>query len=194
MPTNLYGPNDNFHLERSHVLPAMIRKIHLSKCLMENNWEAIEKDLNDRPVEEVTGKSSHEEIVAILKKYGVTANNVELWGTGQPMREFLWSEEMADACVFVMEQVDFDDLKGDDKEVRNCHINIGTGKEISIKDLALLIQKTIDYKGIITFDSSKPDGTMRKLTDVSKLNALGWKHKVEVEEGVERMYEWYVGK
>jgi GDP-L-fucose synthase len=193
MPTNLYGPNDNFHLERSHVLPAMIRKIHLAKCLIENNWEAIEKDLNDRPVEEVTGTNSHNEIVAILKKYGVTANNVELWGTGQPMREFLWSEEMADACVFVMEQVDFDDLKGDDKEVRNCHINIGTGKEISIKDLALLIQKTIDYKGTITFDDSKPDGTMRKLTDVSKLNTLGWQHKVEVEEGVERMYEWYLG-
>ena len=191
MPTNLYGPNDNFHLEKSHVLPAMIRKIHLAKCLMENNWEAIEKDLNDRPVEEVTGQNSHDEIVAILKKYGVTASEVELWGTGKPMREFLWSEEMADACVFVMEQVDFDDLKGTDKEVRNCHINIGTGKEISIKDLAMLIKDNVQYNGNITFDASKPDGTMRKLTDVSKLNALGWKHKVEVEEGVMRMYEWY---
>ena len=191
MPTNLYGPNDNFHLERSHVLPAMVRKIHLAKCLMENNWAAIEKDLNDRPVEEVTGNNSHEEIVSILKKYGVTADKVELWGTGQPMREFLWSEEMADACVYVMEQVDFDDLKGDNKEVRNCHINIGTGKEISIKDLAMLIKDTVDYKGVITFDSSKPDGTMRKLTDVSKLNALGWRHEVEIEEGVKRMYEWY---
>ncbi len=194
MPTNLYGPNDNFDLERSHVLPAMIRKIHLAKCLMENDWAGIEKDLNDRPVEEVTGKSGQDDMVAILKKYGVTASNVELWGTGQPMREFLWSEEMADACVFVMEQVDFDDLKGNDKEVRNCHINIGTGKEISIKNLALLIQRTVDYKGSITFDSSKPDGTMRKLTDVSKLNALGWQHRVEVEEGVGRMYEWYVGE
>ena len=193
MPTNLYGPNDNFDLERSHVLPAMIRKIHLAKCLMENDWAGIEKDLNDRPVEEVTGKSGQDDMVAILKKYGVTASNVELWGTGQPMREFLWSEEMADACVFVMEQVDFDDLKGNDKEVRNCHINIGTGKEISIRDLALLIQQAIDYKGAITFDASKPDGTMRKLTDVSKLNALGWQHKVEVEEGVGRMYEWYRG-
>ena len=193
MPTNLYGPNDNFDLERSHVLPAMIRKIHLAKCLMENDWAAIKKDLNDRPVEEVTGDSGQDDMVAILKKYGVTANNVELWGTGQPMREFLWSEEMADACVFVMEQVDFDDLKGNEKEVRNCHINIGTGKEISIKDLALLIKDTIGYKGSITFDASKPDGTMRKLTDVSKLNALGWQHKVEVEEGVGRMYEWYRG-
>ncbi len=191
MPTNLYGPNDNFHLERSHVLPAMIRKIHLAKCLMESNWEAIEKDLNERPVEEVTGSNSQEEIKDVLKKHGVTADKVELWGTGKPMREFLWSEEMADACVFVMEKVDFEDLKGDSKEVRNCHINIGTGKEISIADLSKLIQNTVGYKGEITFDSSKPDGTMRKLTDVSKLNALGWKHKVDMEEGVKRMYEWY---
>lgn len=191
MPTNLYGPNDNFHLERSHVLPAMIRKIHLAKCLMDNDWEAIEKDLNDRPVEEMTGSNSHEEIMTILEKYGITANKVELWGTGNPMREFLWSEEMADACVFVMENVDFDDLKGDNKEIRNCHINIGTGKEISINNLAMLIKDVVGYKGSITFDSSKPDGTMRKLTDVSKLNTLGWKHSVEVEEGVKRMYEWY---
>ncbi len=191
MPTNLYGPNDNFHLERSHVLPAMVRKIHLAKCLMENNWEALEKDLNDRPVEEVTGMSSHEEIATVLKKYGVTAEKVELWGTGKPMREFLWSEEMADACVFVMEKVDFNDLKGDAKEVRNCHINIGTGKEISIADLASLIKSTVGYNGVFNFDSTKPDGTMRKLTDVSKLNALGWNHKVDIEEGVKRMYGWY---
>ena len=193
MPTNLYGPNDNFNLERSHVLPAMIRKIHLAKFLMENNWEAIEKDLNDRPVEDVTGNNSHDEIVNVLKKHGVTANKVELWGTGKPMREFLWSEEMADACVYVMEQVDFEDLKGHNKEIRNCHINIGTGKEISIAELSELIQQTVHFKGEIVFDSSKPDGTMRKLTDVSKLNALGWKHKVEIEEGVRRMYEWYKG-
>ena len=192
MPTNLYGPNDNFHLERSHVLPAMIRKIHLAKCLMEGDWVAIEKDLNERPVEGVTGKSSHEEIISVLKKHGVTADKVELWGTGKPMREFLWSEEMADACVFVMEKVNFEDLKGDSKEVRNCHINIGTGNEVSIADLSALIKCTVGYKGAITFDASKPDGTMRKLTDVSKLNNLGWMHQVEVEEGVKRLYEWYV--
>ncbi len=149
--------------------------------------------MNDRPVEEVTGDNSRDEIVTVLKKYGVTANEVELWGTGQPMREFLWSEEMADACVFVMEKVDFSDLKGSDKEVRNCHINIGTGKEISIKGLAMLLKETVAYSGAITFDATKPDGTMRKLTDVSKLNALGWKHQVEIEEGVRRMYEWYLG-
>ena len=191
MPTNLYGPNDNFHLEKSHVLPAMIRKIHLAKCLLDNNWAAIEKDLNARPVENVTGNSSHTQIEEILKKYGILAHEVQLWGTGKPLREFLWSEEMADACVFVMEQVNFDDLKGTHKEVRNCHINIGTGKEISIHNLAMLIKERVGYKGTITFDATKPDGTMRKLTDVSKLNALGWKHTVEVEEGVERLYNWY---
>ncbi len=192
MPTNLYGPNDNFHLERSHVLPAMIRKIHLAKCLMNNDWDAIEKDLNERPVEEVSGDSSHDEIERVLKKHGVTAEKVALWGTGRPMREFLWSEEMADACVFVMEKVNFEELKGDSKEVHNCHINIGTGNEVSIADLSAIIKCTVGYKGAITFDASKPDGTMRKLTDVSKLNDLGWTHQVEVEEGVKRLYEWYV--
>ena len=192
MPTNLYGPNDNFDLEKSHVLPAMIRKIHLGKSLMENNWDAIRKDLNKRPVENISGQNSEEEIIAILKKYGIGANKIELWGTGKPMREFLWSEEMADACVFIMENVDFPDLSKGKKEVRNCHINIGTGKEISIANLSGLIQQVVNYTGNIVFDSSKPDGTMRKLTDVSKLNSLGWKHKIEIEDGVKQMYRWYI--
>ena len=192
MPTNLYGPNDNFDLERSHVLPAMIRKIHLGKCLHQNDWEALRKDLNRRPVERVSGENTEEEILAVLKKYGVTAANVELWGTGTPLREFLWSEEMADASVYIMEHVNFSDLKGVASEVRNCHINIGTGKEISIGDLARLIVKTVGYGGTLSFDSSKPDGTMRKLTDVSKLHRLGWRHKIEIDEGVKRMYEWYL--
>lgn len=193
MPTNLYGPNDNFDLERSHVLPAMIRKIHLGKCLHENNWDAIRKDLNQRPVEGVNGESAKEAILAILNKYGIMDSEVKLWGTGKPLREFLWSEEMADASVYIMEHVDFADLKGSGPEFRNCHINIGTGKEISIGDLARLIVKETDYKGDLSFDSSKPDGTMRKLTDVSKLHRLGWQHKVEIEEGVKRMYQWYLG-
>ena len=193
MPTNLYGPNDNFDLERSHVLPAMIRKIHLGKCLHENNWDAIRKDLNQRPVEGVNGESEKEAILAILNKYGIMDSEVKLWGTGKPLREFLWSEEMADASVYIMEHVDFADLKGTGPEYRNCHINIGTGKEISIGDLARLIVKETDYKGDLSFDSSKPDGTMRKLTDVSKLHRLGWQHKVEIEEGVKRMYQWYLG-
>ena len=184
MPTNLYGPHDNFDLERSHVLPAMIRKIHLAHCLKEGNWEAVLKDLNLRPVEGVNGQYSQEEILHILKKYGISESGVELWGTGTPLREFLWSEEMADASVFIMEQVDFKDARS--------HINIGTGKEITIKALAELIMKTVGYTGKLTFNSSKPDGTMRKLTDPSKLHALGWHHRIEIEEGVQRMYEWYL--
>ena len=195
MPTNLYGPNDNFDLERSHVLPAMIRKIHLAHCLKQGDWDAICKDLNQRPVEGIDGNSSKEDILAILAKYGISNSEVKLWGTGTPLREFLWSEEMADASVFVMEHVDFKDTyKQGDKDIRNCHINIGTGKEISIRELAELIVSTVGYQGQLTFDSTKPDGTMRKLTDPSKLHALGWHHKVEIEEGVQRMYNWYLGR
>ena len=193
MPTNLYGPNDNFDLERSHVLPAMIRKIHLAHCLKEGNWEAVRKDMNQRPVEGVNGDSSKEDILAILKKYGISETEVTLWGTGTPLREFLWSEEMADASVFVLEHVDFKDTyKEGSKDIRNCHINIGTGKEITIRQLAERIVETVGYQGKLTFDSSKPDGTMRKLTDPSKLHSLGWHHKIEIEEGVQRMYEWYL--
>ena len=193
MPTNLYGPNDNFHLENSHVLPAMLRKIYLAKCLNENNWEAVRKDLNLRPVEGVCGQNTNEEILNILDKFGITPQAVTLWGTGSPMREFLWSEEMADASVFVMEHVDFKDTyKEGSKDIRNCHINIGTGKEITIRQLAEQIVETVGYQGKLTFDSSKPDGTMRKLTDPSKLHALGWHHKIEIEEGVRKMYEWYL--
>ena len=194
MPTNLYGPNDNFDLEKSHVLPAMIRKIFLSKCLMDNNIDLLKKDFNKRPVEGINGEHSLEEIKAILSKYGVYENRVELWGTGKPMREFLWSEDMADACIYVMQNVDFKDLIEDKKEIRNTHINIGTGSDITIKDLSSLIARIIDYKGSISFDSSKPDGTMKKLTDPSKLNGLGWKHQVEIEEGIEKMHKWYVNE
>ena len=193
MPTNLYGPNDNFDLERSHVLPAMIRKIHLAHCLKEGDWEAVRKDMNQRPVEGVNGDSPKADILNILRKYGISETEVTLWGTGTPLREFLWSEEMADASVFVMEHVNFKDTyKEGDKDIRNCHINIGTGKEITIRQLAERIVETVGYQGKLTFDSSKPDGTMRKLTDPSKLHSLGWHHKIEIEEGVRRMYEWYL--
>ena len=262
MPTNLYGPNDNFHLENSHVLPAMIRKIHLGKCLNEGDWDAVRKDMNLRPVEgidgshtdeeilsilkkygitgqEVTlwgtgkplreflwseemadasclnegdwdavrkdmnlrpvegidGSHTDEEILSILKKYGITGQEVTLWGTGKPLREFLWSEEMADASVYIMEHVDFKDTyAAGSKDIRNCHINIGTGKEITIAQLADKIVKEVGYQGKLTFDATKPDGTMRKMTDVSKLHRLGWQHKIDIEEGVHRMYQWYLSK
>jgi len=207
MPTNLYGPNDNYDLEKSHVLPALIRKIHLGKCLEKNNFDAIRKDMNKRPVEGTDGSASQTQILEILSKYGInyvensSAGNskelnvsVEIWGSGSPLREFLWSEELADACVFLVENVDFKDLADfGQKEIRNTHINIGTGKEISIKDLAFLIKEKIGFKGNFYFNTSKPDGTMRKLTDVSKLHSLGWHHKIEINEGIERMYNWYLG-
>ncbi len=193
MPTNLYGPNDNFHLENSHVLPAMIRKIHLAKCLNEGNWDAVRKDITLRPVEGVDGDCTEAEISEKLAKFGITPEAVTLWGTGKPLREFLWSEEMADASVHVLLHVDFKDTYNpDDKEIRNCHINVGTGKELTIKECAEKIVREIGFKGDLRWDSSKPDGTMKKLTDVTKLHQLGWHHKVEIDEGIHRLYAWYL--
>jgi GDP-L-fucose synthase len=193
MPTNLYGPNDNFHLENSHVLPAMIRKIYLAKCLNEGNWDAVRKDIDLRPVEGVNGSCTDEEILAKLAKFGITPEAVTLWGTGKPLREFLWSEEMADASVHVLLNVDFKDTyAAGAKEIRNCHINVGTGKELSIREVAEKIMAEIGFKGELRWDASKPDGTLRKLTDVTKLHNLGWHHKVEIDEGIHRLYEWYL--
>jgi GDP-L-fucose synthase len=194
MPTNLYGPNDNFDLEKSHVLPALLRKVYLSKNLMNDDWEAIRKDLNKLPVKGVNGNDSKEAMQEKLNKYGIKKESVEIWGSGKPMREFLWSEEMADACVYVMEKVNFDDLKPQGTEIRNTHINIGTGKEVSIRRLAEIIAGTVGYKGAFVFNADKPDGTMRKLTGPAKLHQLGWRHRIEVEEGVEKLYQWYLNK
>ena len=192
MPTNLYGPNDNFDLVRSHVLPAMIRKMYLAKLRMENDREAIRRDLDRRPVDDIDGKANDEVIDAMSEKYGICNGHLNLWGSGKPIREFLWSEDMADASVYVMENIDFEQLKGDNPEVRNCHINIGSGKEVTIAQLADIIKRTIGYEGEIRWDATKPDGTMRKLTDVSKLHSLGWHHKMEIEDGVAALYKWYL--
>ena len=207
MPTNLYGPNDNFDLEKSHVLPALIRKMHLGKALEQNDWDSLKADLNKLPIEGVDGNASENAILSILKKYGVSSSalgggqegnsvQVEIWGSGKPMREFLWSEDMADACVFIMENRDFSDVtpsavEGARPEIRNTHINIGTGEDISIYDLAHLIKDTVGFKGELYFNSDKPDGTMKKLTDVSKLNALGWNFDVTLNQGIEDIYSWY---
>ena len=221
MPTNLYGPNDNFHLENSHVMPAMMRKVYLAKLIHEGAWDKIAIDLNKRPVEGVTGTSSKDEILKVLAKYGISDNKVVLWGTGTPLREFLWSEEMADACVHILINVDFKDVIGIEKyssvhygtaadgvvdrdhtsgrggaipslgEIRNCHINVGTGKELTIRQLSELVVKAVGFEGEVEFDASKPDGTMRKMIDVSKLHRLGWHHKIEIEEGVQKLFDWY---
>ena len=193
MPTNLYGPNDNFHLENSHVLPAMIRKIHLAKSLNEEDWDSVRKDIGLRPIEGVNEYNTEAEILSKLAKYGITPSSVTLWGTGTPKREFLWSEDMADASVHVLLHVDFEDtyVEGS-QEIRNCHINVGTGQEVTILQAAEQIRKEIQFKGELHWNHSKPDGTMRKLTDPSKLHSLGWHHKVEIEEGIRRLYEWYL--
>lgn len=186
MPTNLYGPNDNFDLEKSHVLPALIRKIHLAKLLADGKEDAVVKDLDVNNIKEAK---------RYLESFGVSSKEVEIWGSGKPKREFLWSEDMADACVFIMENRDFSDTYNEgDNNIRNTHINIGTGKDVSVKELAETIQNTIGFKGELVFNTDKPDGTMRKLTDVSKLNGLGWKHKIELEEGIKKAYSWYLNK
>ena len=233
MPTNLYGPNDNFHLENSHVMPAMMRKIYLAKLIHNGDWEAIKADMNKRPINptdalrsiigegNVDGNNPQERILKALAFYGIADNKVTLWGDGSPLREFLWSEDMADASVHVLLHVDFKDIIGIEKyssvfygskvdgavdrnnsegrggaipalgEIRNCHINVGSGKELTIKDLATKVAKTVDFTGTIVWDASKPNGTPRKLIDVEKLHRLGWHHKVDIDEGISRLYQWY---
>ncbi len=233
MPTNLYGPNDNFHLENSHVMPAMMRKIYLAKLIHNGDWEAIKTDMNKRPINptdalrsiigegNVDGNNPQERILKALTFYGIADNKVTLWGDGSPLREFLWSEDMADASVHVLLHVDFKDIIGIEKyssvfygskvdgavdrnnsegrggaipalgEIRNCHINVGSGKELTIKDLATKVAKAVDFTGTIVWDASKPNGTPRKLIDVEKLHRLGWHHKVDIDEGISRLYQWY---
>ena len=235
MPTNLYGPNDNFHLENAHVMPAMMRKVYLAKLIADGNWELMRRDLTVRPVGAniktqgeteprrvvIDGSSSEADILEVLAFYGIYNNKVALWGTGTPLREFLWSEDIADASVHVLLNVNFSDVCGFEKyssvhygvsadgivdrnhstrrggaipelgEIRNCHINVGTGKELTIRELSELVVKVVDFKGVVHFDATKPDGTMRKLIDVSKLHRLGWQHKVEIEDGITKLFDWY---
>ncbi|MCD6367344.1 MAG: GDP-L-fucose synthase, partial [Bacteroidales bacterium] len=194
MPTNLYGKNDNYDLEKSHVLPALIRKMHLGKCLIENNWDVLRNDLKQNPIEGISDKNTETEILNILSKYGMSKQGdndvtINLWGSGTPLREFLYVDDLADACVFLLENINFSDVKGNNKEVRNTHINIGTGKDLSIADLANLVKTIVGFKGNIVWDTEKPDGTFKKQLDVSKLNNLGWKEKVDLEQGVKLVYE-----
>lgn len=200
MPTNLYGPNDNYDLEKSHVLPALIRKMHLGKCLIENNWLAIKADLNRLPIEGITGKAQQTDIINILSKYGITQSknntvSVTLWGTGNPLREFLHSDDMADASVFIMENINFSNLiPVNNAPVINTHINIGSGTDLTISNLALIIKEVTQYTGNLIWDSTKPDGTFRKLMDSSKLNKLGWKPKIEIKEGIKQVYNLYTAQ
>jgi len=199
MPTNLYGPNDNYNLETSHVLPALIRKMHLGKCLMDNDWNAVRHDLDKRPIEGISGDSDESAILSIFNKYGIklTTDNskltatITLWGTGTPRREFLYSDDLADACVYLMQNIGFDDLKGNSKDVKNTHINIGVGTDLTIMELAEIIKDVVGFDGSIEWDKSKPDGTKQKLLNVDKLNSLGWKPKINLEEGLTKVYSDY---
>ena len=194
MPTNLYGPNDNFDLVNSHVLPAMMRKMHLAKLLNENKIDELRADLAKRPIPQLPdpANASPEAIAEALAAFGIHPTHLDLWGSGRPLREFLWSEDMADASVHILLNVNFADVAKDKKEVRNTHINVGTGLELTIAELAEAIRREVGFKGEIRWDSSKPDGTMRKLCDVSKLHSLGWHHSVELPEGISRLYKWYL--
>ena len=208
MPTNLYGPNDNYNLETSHVLPAMIRKFHLAKCLENNDMEGLKNDLDRRPIEGVSGASPLPRQLEIIKKYGISGTGanatVELWGDGSPRREFLHSQDLGEACVFLMENVDFSDILSKQfnikdfsvlytkTEVRNTHINIGTGKDLTIAELASMVQKTVGFTGKVVWNSEKPNGTPQKLLDVSKLEKLGWKYSIELSDGISASYTSYL--
>lgn len=188
MPTNLYGQNDNFDLEKSHVMPALIRKMFLAKLLQAGDYKAVAKNL-ELPFE------SEDQIQTELSNHGIVLDGGEVtlrvWGSGKPRREFLHVEDMAEACVFVMNNVNFSDLTKGMSEIKNTHINIGTGSDITIKELVAMIQEFVGFDGHIAFDSSKPDGTMQKLMSVDKLNRLGWKHKIDLKTGLERTVAWY---
>lgn len=179
MPTNLYGENDNFDLKTSHVLPALLRKFHLAKLLWLEKFDEIEKNFGDK---------------SGLGKYGIYQDKVKIWGSGKPRREFLHAKDMANACVFVMQNLNFCDLAKEKKEIRNTHLNIGYGEDISIYDLAFLIREIVGFEGEIEFDASKPDGTMQKLLDSSKLRSLGWEPRISLKEGITQTYQHYLAE
>ena len=189
MPTNLYGPHDNYNLETSHVLPAMLRKFHLAKLLRAGDFKAIAEDAARNPVGfglDAEMRSGEKGMVSVLNKLGITAESLKLWGTGEVFREFLYVDDLADACVFLMEKCDYKDIG----EI----INIGTGQDLKLKDLALTIRETVGFGGEIVYDTSRPDGPPRKLLNTSRMSALGWKPSVSVKEGIALSYKWYCGR
>ncbi|WGS63881.1 GDP-L-fucose synthase family protein [Marinitoga aeolica] len=191
MPTNLYGPNDNFNLETAHVLPALIRKFYLGKLLNEGNYEKIKENIKKYPIgfglDKEIDENNNETIDKVLKQVGITKENITLWGTGEVYREFLYVDDMADACVYLMRNVDAEEMG---KISPDYFVNIGAGKDITIKELAKMIKEIIGYQGEIIHDTTKPDGTPRKLLDVTRLNKLGWKYSVELDEGIRRIFEY----
>ncbi|MCB8999492.1 MAG: GDP-L-fucose synthase [Bacteroidales bacterium] len=202
MPTNLYGPGDNFDLEKSHVLPAIIRKLHLGKALQNHDFDTIRKDFNKHPVGGVTGQSPNKEIIQTLEKFGISRKEdkacVTFWGTGSPRREFLHSDDLAAAILYVFENIDFKDLVDDPskfdlvvKNIRNTHLNIGSGSDLTIRELVDMVKEIVGYKGIIEWDKSLPDGTAQKLMDGSRIRALGWKDGIPLHAGIADVYSNY---
>ncbi|MCX7909682.1 MAG: GDP-L-fucose synthase [Ignavibacteria bacterium] len=187
MPTNLFGENDNFNLETSHVLPALIRKFILAKALSEENFDLIMQDFKSKPIGFGIDSKIHsltkENIIQTLGSLGIFRNKVILWGQGKAMREFLYVDDLADACIYFIENYDAKDLEP--------FINIGTGEDISIKNLAELIKKIVGFEGEIGWNPQKPEGTPRKLLDVSRAIKLGWNPKTTLKEGIERVVKNY---
>lgn len=187
MPTNLYGPNDNFNLETAHVLPALIRKFLIAKYLSEKNFDSLIHDIQKFPpgfgYNFDPQKNTTSDLINFLEKIGITANAVTLWGTGTPYREFLYVDDLADAGVFLMENYDY-------KTIGEL-VNVGTGKDSTIAEIATLVKKNTGFNGEIRWDKTKPDGTPRKLLDVSKLNNLNWKSSINLEQGIRLTINWY---
>jgi len=187
MPTNLYGPGDNYNLETAHVLPAIIRKFHLAKLLSKGDFDSIVKDIKKNPLGfGLDGKinlKDEKDIIRTLKKIGITNDYVVMWGSGNVYREFLYVEDLADACIFLMENYDY-------KEIGEL-INIGSGEDITLINIARMVKVIVGFDGEIKHDLTKPDGTPRKLLDVSRLFNLGWRPKVSLEEGIKKSYEYY---
>jgi len=229
MPTNLYGPGDNFDLETSHVLPALIRKFYLARLLEINDMEGIKKDLKRYPIgfglDDKIDYNNADTILKALSTVGITIKNnlepltlnvehrtlnveLKIWGTGEVFREFLYVDDMAHACIYLMEHVDAWDLspyhpynlehgtlKREQLNLLNLpdyFVNIGTGEDIKVKDLAFLIKDTAGFQGEVLYDTSKPDGTPKKLLDVSNIKKLGWQPKISLKEGIKKVYEFYV--
>lgn len=178
---NLYGTKANFDFGKSRVLPALLRKFHLAKLLSEGNITQILQDLK---------MSNFEEAKEYLHNFGISKKSVEIWGTGKVRREFIHSDDLADVAIYTMQNIDFKDLIKDRKS-KNTHINIGTGIDYSIKEVALMVKNIVGFSGELVFNTSRPDSTMDRLMDCSKIHSLGWKHKIELKDGIKMMYEWY---
>ena len=178
---NLYGETTEFDLQKAKVLPALLRKFHLAKLLRENKTNEILRDLK---------MNSLDQAQEYLQNFGVNENSVEIWGSGNAIREFIHAKDLADASIYVMQNIDFKDIASHNEP----HLNVGSGEFLSIKELAFLIKDIVGFDGKVVFNDEKPDSTMDRMLDSSRLQNLGWKHKINLEQGIKMMYEWYLDK